>query len=167
MDLTTTDVTIQCSRFKALIILFVGIPLLTLIVLLFVAIMATTPLIAKGVGSQNIATIYLLFPLLVVGFSWVIWSVIRNREALFTTIRVSSAGVTVENARYGVLLINWNDVTQASYSRFGKTITLESPRLFEPLAIMSFGGRGLAPEFLAARNAIQAAIRDRWSERRL
>jgi len=47
--------------------------------------MVITPLIAKGMGAQNIATIYLLFPLLIVGFSWAVWSVIRNGGALFTT----------------------------------------------------------------------------------
>jgi hypothetical protein len=170
MDPTMTDVTIKCSRFKALIILFVGIPLLSLIALLFVVIMVSIPLMPKGVGglgTQNAITIYVLFPLLIVGFSWAMWSVIRNREALFTTIRVSPAGVVVENSRYGVLLLNWNDVTHATYSSFGKTITLESPKLSKPLAIMNFGGRGLPPEFLAARTLIEAAVSNRWSERRL
>jgi hypothetical protein len=153
-----------------LIILFAGIPILTLIALLFVTIMVTIPLMPKGVGgigTQNAITIYLLFPLLIVGFCWAMWSVIRNREALFTTIRVSPAGVVVENSRYGVLLLNWSDVTNATYSRFGKMITLESPKLSKPLAIMNFGSGGLAPEFLAARTVIQAAVSNRWSERRL
>jgi hypothetical protein len=156
--------------FKALIILFVGIPLLSLIALLFVVIMVTIPLMPKGIvgiGTQNAITIYLLFPLLIAGFSWAMWSLIRNREALFTTIRVSPMGVVVENSRYGVLLLNWNDVTHATCSSFGKMITLESPKLSKPLAIMNFGGGGLAPEFLAARTAIQAAVNNRWSERRL
>jgi hypothetical protein len=170
MDLATDDVTIKCSRFKASIILFVGIPLLSLIILLFVVIMVTIPLMPnmiRRMGAQNLATIYLLFPLLVVGFFWVIWTMIRNREALFTTIQVSPAGVVVENSRYGVLLLNWEDVTHATYSSFGKMITLESPRLSKPLAIMNFGSRGLAPQFLAARTAIQTAVSNRWSERRL
>jgi hypothetical protein len=47
------------------------------------------------------------------------------------------------------------------------TITLESPRLSKPLVIMNFGSRGLAPQFLAARTAIQTAVGNRWSERRL
>jgi hypothetical protein len=33
----------------------------------------------------------------------------------FTTIQVSPGGVVVENATYGVLLLNWNDVTHATY----------------------------------------------------
>jgi hypothetical protein len=66
-----------------------------------------------------------------------------------------------------VLLLNWNDVTHATYSSFGKMITLESPKLSKPLVIMNFGGGGLAPEFLAARTSIQAAVNNRWSERRL
>jgi hypothetical protein len=78
---------------------------------------------------------------------------IRHREALFTTIQVSPAGVVVENSRYGVLLLNWDDVTHATYSRLGKMITLESPKLSKPLVIMNFGNRGLAPEFVAARAA--------------
>ncbi len=167
MDQTTSDVTIQCSRFKALIILFAGIPILILLVLLLLVIMVTTPLMAKGIGFQNLLTIYLLFPVLVAGFSWTVWSMVRNRDTLFTSIRVSPAGVTIENSRYGVLLLNWDDVTHATYSKFWKTITLESPKLLKPLAIMNFGSRGAAPEFLAARGAIQAAVRARWSERRL
>ena len=159
--------TIECSRFMAIIILFVGIPLLAILVLLFLVIMIITPMIAKGMGAQNLATVYLLFPLLIVGFSWAVWSVIRNREALFTTVRVSPAGVAVENSRYGVLLLNWADVTRATYSRFGKMITLDSPKLSKPLAIMNLDARGIAPEFSAARSIISAALSDRWSERRL
>jgi len=82
-------------------------------------------------------------------------------------IRVSPAGVAVENSRYGVLLLNWADVTRATYSRFGKMITLESPKLSKPLAIMNLEARGVAPEFSAARSIISAALSDRWSERRL
>jgi hypothetical protein len=170
MDLTTTNITIKCSRFKACIILFAGIPLLSLVILLFVVIMISMPVLPKGtqaVGAQNLATIYLLFPLLVAGFSWVIWTMIRHREALFSTIQVSPVGIVVENSRYGVRLLNWNDVTHATYSRFGKMIILESPKLSKPLAVMNFGGRGLAPEFLAARTVIHAAVSNRWSEQRL
>ena len=170
MDLATDDVTIKCSRFKAFIILFVGVPLLGLMILLFVVIMTTIPLMPNGIqrmGAQNLATIYLLFSLLIAVLFWVVWTMIRNREALFTTIQVSSTGVVVENSKYGVLLLNWDDVTHATYSRFGKMITLESPRLSKPLAIMNLGSSGLAPQFLAARTAIQAAVRNRWSERRL
>jgi hypothetical protein len=170
MDLAMTDISIKCSRFKAAIILFVGIPLLILFVLVLLAIMVTIPLMPKGIGgfgTQNAITTYLMFPLLIVGFCWVMWSVIRYREALFTTIRVSTGGVVVEYHRYGVLLLNWGDITHATYSSFGKMIILESPKLLKPLAIMNFGSRGLAPEFLAARTLIQGAISNRWSQKRL
>src|SRR5215469_4260289 len=126
MNLTTDNVTIKCSRLRACVVLFVGIPVLGLIILLFVVIMITIPLMHDGIrqiGAQILATIYLLFPLLTVGLLWVIWTMIRNREALFTTLQVSPSGVVVENSRYGVLVLNWDDVTHATYSSFGKMIT--------------------------------------------
>lgn len=160
-----TDVTIACSRFKAQLLLFVGVPLLSGIVLLFVVIMATAPLMSAKLGMQEVATVYLLFPVLVVLFSWIVWAFVSNRETLFTTFRISRAGLVVENSRYGVLIINWNEITRATYSKTGKMITLESPKLLRPLAIMSFGRNGLTPQFMAARTVIQEAIPDRWKER--
>jgi hypothetical protein len=93
--------------------------------------------------------------------------VCRHREALFTTIHVYGSGITVQNTRYGVLVLKREDV-RATYSRMSKMVVLESPRLTRPLAIMNFfGGVGgqPAPEWLAVKAIVQRAVGERWSER--
>src|ERR1700722_12376783 len=102
MDMSDADVTVVCSRPRALILLFVGIPLVFVMTALFAAIMVSVPFLPiKKADFQMLATVYLLFPLLVVFFAWCVWAMLRYREALFTTIRVSSSGIVVQSAHYG------------------------------------------------------------------
>jgi hypothetical protein len=138
------------------------------VVLLSIVATATIPLWAKGAKGMSdfrIAEMYLLLPFVAAGFSLVAINLVRTRESLFTTFQVSSTGITLENSRYGVLSLDWNEVTQATYCRLAKMIILESPRLWQPLVIMNFGGNSVAPEFAAARTLIRSAMRDRWIER--
>jgi hypothetical protein len=152
----------------AKIYLFVGIPFLAVAVLACIIATATIPLWAqwgKGMNDFQIDVMYLFLPLLAVGYSWLAINLVRNRESLFTTFHVASTGITIENRRYGALSLDWEDLTRATYTRRGM-ISLESPRLLQSLVIFNFsGGRGLAPEFAAARNLIRGAMRDRWIER--
>jgi hypothetical protein len=169
MDMPDTDMTVECSRPRALMLLFAGIPLFFVMTALLTAIMVSVPLLPmKKVDLQMLATIYLLFPVLVVFFVWCLWTMLRYREALFTTIRVASSGIVVQNAHYGVLALNWADV-QATYSNFGKMVILQSPKLVRPLAIMSFGGghNGPSRDFLAAKAIVQRNVGKRWREQRL
>lgn len=150
-------------------LLFAGIPLVIVMTALFAAIMVFVPFLpTKKADFQMLATVYLLFPVLVVVFAWCAWAMLRYREALFTTIRVSSSGIVVQNAHYGVLALNWADV-QATYSSFGKMVILQSTKLVRPLAIMSFGGgrNGPSREFLAAKAIVQRNVGKRWREQRL
>jgi hypothetical protein len=169
MDMPDTDVTLECSRPRALMLLFAGIPLFIVMTALFAAIMVSVPFLPiKKADFQMLATVYLLFPVLVMFFAWCVWAMLRYREALFATIRVSSSGIVVQNAHYGVLALNWADV-QATYSSFGKMVILQSTKLVRPLAIMSFGGgrNGPSREFLAAKAIVQRNVGKRWREQRL
>lgn len=158
---------VECPRGR-LVLILLGIPLLVLVILVLVATMGAGPiLLAKNFDLQFLLTAYLLFPVLVVAFSWVVWTIIRYREALFTTFRVSDSGVVVQNSRYGTLVLHWDEIS-AVYSSFGKMVVLHGQRLARPLAIMSFSGRGgPAPEFLAARAIIERHLGERWSDRKL
>ena len=168
MDMPDTDVTVECSLPRALL-MFAGMALFVILAALFVGIMISVPFLPmKKADLQMLATIYLVFPALVIVFVWCVWAMLRYREALFTTIRVSDSGVLVQNAHYGVLPLTWGDV-QATYSSFGKMVILQSEKLVRPLAIMSFGGgrNGPSPEFLIARAIVQRNVGERWRERRL
>jgi hypothetical protein len=157
-------VTIQCSRLRALFTLFVWVPLLTVLALVIPYAIANTPLAAKGI--KELAIIYLVGSLSVIVFSLLVSSMVRNRESLFTTFEISPPGITIKNSRYGALLLNWSDLTRATYSRGDGMITLESPQLLKPIAIMDLGGPRLStPEFTTAQQIIQGAIHDRWIER--
>lgn len=165
LDSIDTDATIECPRLRRGLILS-GVPVIVLVVVTLLVVIGTAPLVlAKKFDLQFFLTAYLLFPVLVVLFSWIVWAILRYREALFTTIRVSDSGIVVQNTRYGMLLLNWNDV-HATYSRFGKMVVLESPKLIRPLAIMSFAGGAGGPthQFLAAKAIVQRSVGERWSE---
>jgi hypothetical protein len=116
---------------------------------------------AAGMGGKAIVVAYILGPLFAVGYFWFAIVMARNIESLFTTFQVSPAGITIENWRYGVLSLDWKDLTSATYNK--KRIILKSPMLWPPLSILDLGrGRSEGREFVAARNLIRGAIQDRW-----
>jgi hypothetical protein len=107
-----------------------------------------------------------VLPLFSVFFLHLAASLLRGRETFFTVFRITEAGVQVENRRYGKLLLSWDDVSRASYSRLQKFITLRSPRLRRPLRIVSTRReRPAGTQLQAARTILQRHLGTRWSER--
>jgi hypothetical protein len=155
---------IYFSRDRALFTLYAKVPFLIVLTLLIAtsfAVMAATPLGLKGMSDRGVALISVLCLTLFIVHAWVAADLIRNRETLFTTFQVTSTGITVEDARYGQLVLNCNDVTRATYRRFLGSITLDSPRLLKPIAIMNPTPRNFSPEFEAARELIGEALHAR------
>ena len=166
MNTAGNDVTVQCPRGR-LVLILLGIPVLIFVILVLIWTISVGPIVlAKKFDLQFFLTAYLLFPVLIVAFSWVVWTIIRYREALFTILTVSDSGVLVQNSRYGALLLNWDEISAVYYS-FGKMVILQSQKLARPLAIMSFSKGGPAPEFVAAKAIIERHLGARWSDRKL
>lgn len=163
---TGADITLECPGLIRILVIL-GIPVLITMVLFFAGVVLWVSLMpakeTQRLGLQNLMSAYLLFPVLIALFVWAIWSLVRYREAFFTTFRLSAAGIVVQNSRYGLLVLNWDDVS-ATYSPPAKMVVLRSPKLAKPLALMSFGGGSMAPEFLAARTMISTRLGDRWSQ---
>jgi len=153
-------------------LIFLGVPAIVLLLVVSLALMGGVPFLPyRSFGHRDIQLLlltYSLGPAMAALSAWSVWVLLRYREALTTTIRVSASGVTVQNPHYGVLMINWADV-QATYSRIGKMLVLQSPRLARPLAIMNFatgyGPTPPRPEFLAAKALVQSSVGERWNER--
>jgi len=160
--------TIEYPRILGIIALFSAITICAFLDLLLAGIgVALMPRIWAAPGGNTI--ILLLVFVLMVVFSWHLWYLVRNRESIFTTFRVSQTELIIENSRHGVLKLNWDEVTSATYSRIGihgKTITLEAPQLAKPLVIMSrFRTPGSNARFVIAQMVIERAMGDRWVER--
>jgi hypothetical protein len=149
------------------VIVFLAVPLLAVSVIA-VAAEWVLELFAPPAGTDTTLTTglgHFGMPVLVAAFAWVIWTLIHYREAFFTTFRFAPSGIIVQNSRYGVLHMTWDEVA-ARYSRIGRMIVLTSPKLVRPLAVMNFGPRGaLAPEFVEAKARIRGAVGPRWGER--
>jgi hypothetical protein len=145
--------------------MLLGVPVAALFNLALLALLGLAPFLSAQDFDVKVGA-YLVFPALVALLSWHLWALLRYREALFTTIRVFGSGIMIQNTRYGVLALNWADV-RATYSRVGKMVVLESPKLIRPLAIMSFGGLYGQPDpyFLASKAMVQCLVGERWTER--
>jgi hypothetical protein len=127
MDLHDADVTVECPSMTAVLTLL-GIPVVIAVVMMFLAGMGiATFLLARKFDLEIFLAAY-LFPALTALMSWALWAVLRYRESLFTTIRVSTSGVVVQNSRYGVLLLPWEEL-RATYIRVGRMVILEASRL--------------------------------------
>ena len=164
--MTDTEVTVECSRLRALVLLYVGVPLCIVLALIFVWLMISAmSLPMKKLGLQMLVSAYIFCPVMIALFVWVGWTMLRYRESLFTKIRVSDCGILVRNARYGELALSWADV-RTTHSSFGKMVVLESAKLIRPLAIMSFGkgDSGLSPQFLRAKAIVKRNVGERWRE---
>jgi len=159
------EVTIQYPRIRGIIALvysislFVVLDLLSAFLLLLSFLPATPPTIIAS----------LFCSVLVASYTWYLWFTLRTIESVFTTFRVSRVQLIIENSRYGVLTLNWAELTRVTYTRIGiagKTITLEAPQFVKPLAIMSqLRTPGSNARFVVARMLIQRAVGDRWMER--
>ena len=176
MNTPAPQITIRYPRIAGIIGLVFGLPIYLVLDLLAAAllVMIVPPMWAAlgavgTLGAAGIVTVYLLFATLVVAFSWYIWFIVRNTESLFSTFRVSRTEITIENSRYGVLTLNWEEVARATFRKLGfagRVITLEAPQLAKPLAIMSrFRTPGSNAKFVIAQMVIQRAMGDRWIER--
>jgi hypothetical protein len=173
MKAAETQVVISCSRFQA-INQFVFIPVLAVMAATWIFI-AVVIVLWGDLASPDFWPFALVFPvclLLPFHICCHITSVVRNRESLFTEFIVSSTGINVSSPRYFKLSLGWNDVTRATYSRLLETITLESPRLAHPLAIMNLvvrKGRRWEPDpaFVAALELIEGGIGARLRKVRL
>jgi len=158
------EVTIQYPRIRGIITLVEVISIFVVLDFLFGALLLFffPPRRPTFVPS-------LFCSVLIVSFTWYLWFTVRNIESVFTTFRISPMQLVVENSRYGVLTLNWAELTGATYTRIGiagKTITLEAPHLAKPLAIMSqLRTPGSAARFVIAQMLIQSAVGDRWVER--
>ncbi len=133
----------------------------------------TDPPAVLGVAlCQRLAATGLYFPpfmVVMVPLSVYVWFIVRNRENVLTTYRVSQTGIVIENSRYGVFTLNWDEVTRATYRRLGvvgETITLDAAQLAKPLVIMIVHRtRGSIAKFVTAQTLIQRAMGHRWVER--
>ena len=158
-----TEVTIRYPRIRGIITLVEVIPIFLLLFLFAVFPLLYLPRMWSEMGA------YLFCGVLAVGAAWYLWFIVRNIESVFTTFRVSQTQLIIENSRYGVLTLNWGELTRATYTRIGiagETITLEAPQLAKPVAIMShLRTAGSTGRFVIAHRLIQRAMGDRWVER--
>ena len=169
------EVTIRYPRFLGVVGLILTVTIDAFLGLLVAVVLVGVVRAIWVAPAQKIVFLLLLLimPVLLLVLLLVLcrhlWFNIRTRESIFTTFRVSQAELVIENSRYGVLTLNWRELTRATYTRMGiagKTITLEAPQLIKPLAIMGhLRTPGSTTRFVIAQMLIQRAMGDRWVER--
>jgi len=162
------EVTIRYPRLLGIIRLCFEITIGALLeVLLLSVLVILVPPLWSAPGETIV--VFLLVVVILVVFSWHLWYLVRNRESIFTTFRISPAALTIENQRYGVLTLTWDEISCATYSKIGidgKRITLEAASLVKPLVIMStLATAGSRATFVIAQMLMQRALGDRWIER--
>ena len=100
-------------------------------------------------SPQTLVNEFILVPMVLTIFASLAWYPIRYREALFTTFNV---------------VLGWHDVNSATYSRLGRLIRLQSPKLATTIAIMSNHKSSFSPEYESARSMIRNGLQGQWRE---
>lgn len=155
-----SDIVIRIPKPIAFIFLVLGLPVFIFLTLVSVWMTLSLHTLAGKFPMWGIVAGYFIFPAMAVLSCASITAGIRyGKESLFTTFRCAEQGITIENRRYASLVLSWNDVEFASYSRSLKIAVLHSRKLVVPIALSHWEN---SPE---AVQLMKQNIGARWMEK--
>ncbi|GFE90459.1 YdbT family protein [Steroidobacter agaridevorans] len=152
------DVQIRISKPIAIVALGLGMPAIAVIVAVLSWVIATE--LFKGRFDPLALPVILIVAL----FGRLLWVMTQHWESLFTTFRVSDAGVEIENRRYGAIALQWSEIDSASYNKLFGLVTLHSSKLSKPIGIMNNNTAQMSEEFEAALEMVRKYLAGRIQE---
>jgi hypothetical protein len=154
------DIVVRIPGPIAFISLVLGLPIFVFMAVACVLMTLLLHTLAGKFPLWGIVAGYFIFPAMVVFSCASILAGFRyGRESLFTTFRVNEHGINIENQRYDSLMLRWNEIESASYSRSLKIVVLRSRKLAAPIAFSNW------KNFPEAVQKVKQNIGARWIEK--